>query len=135
VLVGRPGATTPLVDKPAAQAEAEEALLGRLVELNAQRAAEEARGLVRWLRPEYQHPEAAPAPRAVQAELLPAETAAPAAAAGTRPAWPKSIREQVAAVRAALAHGSQSAEAIAAHFRRSPRAAVQAVLEALEELG
>lgn len=135
VLVGRPGATTPLVDKPAAQAEAEEALLGRLVELNAQRAAEEARGLVRWLRPEYQHPEAAPAPRAVQAELLPAETATPAAAAGTRPAWPKSIREQVAAVRAALAHGSQSAEAIAARFRRSPRAAVQAVLEALEELG
>ncbi|MFN8992988.1 MAG: DNA methyltransferase, partial [Pseudomonadota bacterium] len=53
-LVGKPGATTPLPDKPAAQAAAEEELLSRLVKLNAERAAEEARGLVRWLRPEYQ---------------------------------------------------------------------------------
>ena len=29
-------------------------ILSRLVALNAERAAEEARGLVRWLRPEYQ---------------------------------------------------------------------------------
>lgn len=53
-LVGKPGATTPLPDKPAAQAAAEEELLSRLVKLNAERAAEEARGLVRWQRPEYQ---------------------------------------------------------------------------------
>ncbi|MCK7580990.1 MAG: hypothetical protein MZV65_38830 [Chromatiales bacterium] len=33
---------------------ADEALLERLVALNAERAAEEARGLVRWLRPEFQ---------------------------------------------------------------------------------
>ncbi|WP_444679623.1 hypothetical protein [Halomonas sp. E19] len=53
-LVGRPGATTPLPDKPDDQAEAEEELLMRLVSLNKQRAAEEAQGNVRWLRPEYQ---------------------------------------------------------------------------------
>jgi hypothetical protein len=39
VLVGRPGATTPLADKPAEQAQAEEELLSRLVRLNAERAA------------------------------------------------------------------------------------------------
>jgi len=55
-LVGKPGGTLPWPEKPAAQAEAEEELLQRLVALNAERAAEEARGLVRWLRPEFQDP-------------------------------------------------------------------------------
>ncbi|ODU46295.1 DNA methyltransferase [uncultured Aquimonas sp.] len=35
----------------------DEAVLERLVALNAERAAEEARGLIRWLRPEYQNPD------------------------------------------------------------------------------
>jgi hypothetical protein len=39
-----------------AQAEAVETLLERLVALNARRAAEEAAGTVRWLRPEFQDP-------------------------------------------------------------------------------
>jgi pyruvate/2-oxoglutarate dehydrogenase complex dihydrolipoamide acyltransferase (E2) component len=147
-LVGKPGATTPLPDKPEAQAAAEEELLRRLVELNAARAAEEARGLVRWLRPDYQNPGAAQAgpdgaaPEQLEAELeggaaaeadagaLPAATAAAGKAA-----WPKNMREQVAAVRAALAHQPLPSEAIAARFKRTPRAGVQAVLEALEELG
>src|SRR5690606_21265716 len=34
----------------------DEQILERLVALNAERAAEEARGLVRWLRPEFQNP-------------------------------------------------------------------------------
>lgn len=55
-LVGRPGGTLPWPEKAAAQAEAEEELLLRLVALNAERAAEEARGLVRWLRPDFQDP-------------------------------------------------------------------------------
>ncbi|HQV08849.1 MAG TPA: class I SAM-dependent DNA methyltransferase, partial [Thauera sp.] len=67
-LVGKPGATTPLPDKPEAQAAAEEELLRRLVELNAARAAEEARGLVRWLRPDYQNPGAGAALAASQSQ-------------------------------------------------------------------
>ncbi|RPE65079.1 type II restriction/modification system DNA methylase subunit YeeA [Tibeticola sediminis] len=59
-LVGRPGATTPLPDKPPEQAAAEEELLARLVACNARRAAEEARGNIRWLRPDFQAPTAAP---------------------------------------------------------------------------
>lgn len=45
----------------------DEAILERLVALDAERAAEEARGLVRWLRPEFQNPSAATIP--VQAEI------------------------------------------------------------------
>ena len=37
---------------------ADEEILARLVALNQERRAEEARGLVRWLRPEYQAPAA-----------------------------------------------------------------------------
>ena len=59
-LVGRPGATTPWPEKPEDQQEAEEQLLQRLVDLNHQRAAEEAQGKIRWLRPEYQAPEQPP---------------------------------------------------------------------------
>ena len=36
----------------------DENILERLVALNAERAAEEARGIVRWLRPEFQNPDA-----------------------------------------------------------------------------
>ena len=139
-LVGKPGATTPLPDKPEAQAAAEEELLRRLVELNAARAAEEARGLVRWLRPDYQNPGATAAtavPSQVEADLGPAEDAETAAgpALTGKAAWPKNMREQVAAVRSALAHQPLPSEAIAARFKRTPRSGVQAVLEALEELG
>ncbi|WP_323846007.1 class I SAM-dependent DNA methyltransferase [Microbulbifer magnicolonia] len=139
-LVGRPGATTPLPDKPVAQAEAEEELLSRLVALNAERAAEEARGKIRWLRPEYQNPNRNPAataaPQQAQADL--AIEQQPAAATkipeGKQP-WPKQMREQVAAVRAALTNGALPLAAIAAQFKRSPQDKVRAVLEALQELG
>ncbi|ELQ8317913.1 class I SAM-dependent DNA methyltransferase [Pseudomonas aeruginosa] len=137
-LVGKPGATTPLPDKPEAQAEAEEELLRRLVALNAERAAEEARGLVRWLRPEYQNPSAAVAPEQSEAELddtTDFESAPAAAAATGKLTWPKQMREQVAAVRQALSQSPLPADALAAQFKRSPRVAVQAVLDALEELG
>lgn len=137
-LVGRPGATTPLPDKPEDQAEAEEELLRRLVALNAERAAEEARGLVRWLRPDYQNPDnARAAPEQAEAELDGEAATVPVAAATPtgKQTWPKEMREQVAAVRAALAQGPRTAEAVAAQFKRSPVSAVKSVLEALEELG
>ncbi len=42
----------------------DETLLERLVALNAERAAEEANGTIRWLRPAFQSPDSAPAPAA-----------------------------------------------------------------------
>ena len=76
----------------------EETILQRLVALNAERAAEERRGLVRWLRPEFQNPGGA---GTVQAEADLA-TVTPTAA-GPSPAWPKTLPEQIQALRAALA--------------------------------
>lgn len=55
-LVGKPGATTPSRLKSEDQLAAEEELLARIVALNQERALEEKRGKVRWLRPEYQIP-------------------------------------------------------------------------------
>jgi hypothetical protein len=43
----------------AARAAWTDALLHRLVDLNTRRAAEEAQGTVRWLRPEFQNPDVA----------------------------------------------------------------------------
>lgn len=136
-LVGLPGATTPLPDKSEAQAEAEEELLCRLVALNAQRNAEEARGEIRWLRPAYQNPSAALPSQQAEIEVESPADPEPCSANTTagKETWPKSMREQVAAVRAALQGQSLPAESIASQFKRSPKVAIQAVLGALEELG
>ncbi len=45
------------------------------------------------------------------------------------------MREQIAAVRTALATAPQTTDQLATQFNRNPVVAVQAVLEALEELG
>ncbi|MCP5351001.1 MAG: class I SAM-dependent DNA methyltransferase, partial [Oceanospirillaceae bacterium] len=142
-LVGLPGATTPLPDKPDVQAAAEEELLQRLVALNAQRAAEEANGYIRWLRPEYQNPNqnqqtgSATAPQQTEADLAIDDNDTPVekTKAAKKPAWPKNMREQVAAVRAALAIGDLSATAIAQQFNGKAEKHVESVLAALEELG
>jgi len=99
-LVGCPGATTPWPEKPDAQLDAEEELLKRLVDLSHQRAFDEKRGLVRWLRPEYQNPQGTATTQAEAALDI------PAAAIDTDTAktpWPKTIPQQVQTLRAALA--------------------------------
>lgn len=131
-LIGKPGATTPLPDKPAEQAEAEEALLMRLVALNQQRAAEEAKGHVRWLRPAYQARDAMQAGAALSAE---AEIAAEPAAAKTKPTWPKVMLDQIEAPRALLIIGPQTTDGLASQFKRKPTKGVSQMLAALEGLG
>ncbi|MAP35286.1 MAG: SAM-dependent methyltransferase [Halomonas sp.] len=132
-LVGLPGATTPLPDKPAAQAEAEEELLMRLVALNKQRTAEEAQGKVRWLRPDYQAPEEA-APTQTELQSTTAEANAPAADK-TKATWPKDLATQVTLLRDMLAASPHSAESLAAQFKRKPLKGVNEVLSALAALG
>ncbi|MCL5426744.1 MAG: class I SAM-dependent DNA methyltransferase, partial [Gammaproteobacteria bacterium] len=132
-LVGLPGATTPLSDKPAAQAEAEEELLMRLVALNKQRAAEEAQGKVRWLRPEYQAPEeTAPTQTEMGSEATVSDTPA---AEKTKAAWPKDLASQVTQLRDMLAASPNSAESLTAQFKRKPVKGVNEVLSALAALG
>lgn len=119
---------------------ADEEILSRLVALNRERAEEESRGLVRWLRPEYQDPEGSA--RAARQAALPIaepepEAAAPTAKAGKRPPWPKSLPEQTQAVRAALASapGALTPESIAKGYLRGQAARVVELLETLALLG
>lgn len=133
-LVGLPGATTPLPDKSEAQAAAEEELLQRLVDLNSQRAAEEANGLIRWLRPEYQNPNAEVAQKQTEMAVNTEIEATPATTA-KKLKWPKEMRQQVAAVRSTLEIGDLTLEAVTQQFARNPEKHVASVLEALVELG
>lgn len=135
-LVGRPGATTPLPEKPEDQAEAEEELLQRLVDLNHQRAAEEAQGKIRWLRPEYQAPDETPEQGKLDTgdKQQPAQATA-TAASSKKPTWPKTLQAQIRAVREQLETAPMDAATLASQFKRRPEKAVTQVLDALSELG
>ena len=100
-IIGRPGATLPSQLKSEDQEAAEEELLSRLVALNVERQAEEAKGFVRWLRPDYQIPKLgakAPKPegRDEQADL---DIAVPIAASAGRPKWPAGGDDQIRLIR------------------------------------
>ncbi len=138
-LVGRPGATTPSPYKTEDQLQAEEELLTRLVALNQTRAAEEARGLVRWLRPDYQIPKLGhkvARPDGVQQEadlaILPVSD---------KPKWPSSDTEQINILVDLLrkAPAPVPPEALAATFdgRNTPkrRDRVASLLDTLTTIG
>jgi hypothetical protein len=98
----------------------DDALLERFVALNAERAAEEQRGLIRWLRPEYQIPASGrPQTRAAeQLEIDTGEEVAVAAKPGERRPWPATLPAQVKAVAEVLtaARAPLADDAIAACF-------------------
>ena len=111
-------------------------ILARLVALNKERAAEEAAGYVRWLRPDYQIPRfATPVQKArqIEAELVAAADKA------QKPALPADDTGQTAAVMAALAaaKGPLDPATLAATFRQGRRVEpkVAAVLMALARMG
>ncbi len=114
----------------------EENILARLVSLNKERAAEERRGIVHWLRRDYQIAKfGSPKEKAEQLEA----TLLAADASADKPAYPADDMAQTALVMAALANASrpQDAAAIAAGFRQGQRVApkVGAVLAALTRMG
>ncbi|MCD9046800.1 hypothetical protein [Luteimonas sp. MHLX1A] len=102
-----------------AKRDFEERVLERLVALNTERAAEEARGHVRWLRPDYQNPAGGHAATAAaeQGELVDVEDS-PAVAPVKAAPWPKQALEQVRAVADVLASSpiGLSEEDVAARF-------------------
>jgi hypothetical protein len=99
----------------------DEEVLSRLVALNHERAEEEKRGLVRWLRPDYQIPRFAKPVDTQAAKEEGAQTVADLAVdvAAQKPAFPSGAVEQTAAVFAALAASSASLDAgtLATQFR------------------
>jgi hypothetical protein len=109
-----------------------EQILANIVALNAQRRAEEESGVIRWLRPEFQAPNA-PAIQQTLGGLIPAE--APAAARGKQP-WPATLTEQVRAIKDALrATPFQTPQQIATGFKPASRTRVQEILQTLTALG
>lgn len=131
-------------------------ILERLVALNAQRAAEEAGGLIRWLRPEFQNPSAA---KQQSLDLLEDESRTPhgprggrrtphapreddptrsaGSTAGQKHTWPKGRAAQAKAVLAALRDcpAPVAGEELAQRFSRAPRETVDELLQALVALG
>jgi len=73
----------------------DDALLERLVALNAERKAEEKRGLIRWLRPEFQHPDRRSTAEQIEIEVPEEEAIEVVATKVHRAPWPKNLPEQV----------------------------------------
>ena len=110
----------------------EETILTRLVALNKERASEEARALVRYLRPEFQDP----GYRAPVATTLDLGDAAVTPVSNVIP-WPATLPEQVGAVQSILAAAPTPLGAgdVARSFKGKRAATVRPVLDALAGLG
>lgn len=109
----------------------DEDILFRLVALNKTRAEEEARGHIRWLRPDYQNPTGAKASKGKTTEMDLGLTAKIEKAP-----WPKSLPDQIAAVRHALEEmGEATPEQIARRFVRARTTSVRPLLDSLAALG
>lgn len=111
----------------------DEAILEWLVALNRERAEEERRGLVRWLRPEYQAPRAkAAAP--VQEEMA-VGVAVAVPAAGTP--WPKALPDQFRALARLLEQAGEpiDVKVAAKSFKGAKRERVAELLQTLVALG
>ncbi len=116
-------------------------ILGKLVALNKERAEEEKRGLVRWLRPDYQIPRFG---KGADKQAAAEEGAQVAATLDIiekvqLPSFPSGAVEQTAAVFAALASANAplDAKAIAAQFKKSKisEKKIADVLSSLARLG
>jgi hypothetical protein len=110
------------------------------VALNKERAAEEARGLVRWLRPEYQIPLFGTPKEKAELDLVGVATGQEAeAATAAKSSFPADDVAQTAAVMALLASANvpRDAISIASSFKQGRRnlPKVEAVLAALTRMG
>ena len=131
----------------------DEEILERLVALNHERAAEEAAGKVRWLRPEFQNPQG---PQKTQQTLIAAEEeeeeesdkgqgasakgkkkGAKAAGTPAKAVWPATLPERFQAIRQALTARGKPAtpEEIATGFSRAKKDQVAEILETLVTVG
>ena len=130
----------------------DEEILERLVALNHERAAEEAAGKIRWLRPEFQNPQSGE-PTKTQQTFAEADEdeddsedepkakgkkkPTPKPAKATKADWPATSTERYRAVRQALTTHAKPATAadIANQFSRANIAHVAKILETLVDVG
>lgn len=117
----------------------EEDILSRLVAVNSERAGEESRGDVRWLRPEYQVPRFGTATEKAELDLAGGEMRVETPTRKGKENWPADDIGQTAAVMAALASATAplNADAIAVRFKQGRKCArsVHAVLASLARMG
>ena len=135
----------------------DEEILERLVALNHERAEEEKRGIIRWLRPEFQNPTGGKT--AVQPELelegdsadeedsaeetsgtgkMKKKTTTKAVTTkATKTPWPKTLPQQVAAVRQMLQQQSapSTSAAVAKQFKAAKANTVEELLDTLVAIG
>ncbi|MEO6244604.1 MAG: class I SAM-dependent DNA methyltransferase, partial [Opitutaceae bacterium] len=126
----------------------DEEILARVVALNAARAAEEAKGQIRWLRPDFQKPLFA----GEKQSSLGLDDSAPTAGKTKNPTaagqskiknrkskipWPKTLAERVRAIETALAAEEKPATAadLATRFARADPAVIAEILQTLVTLG
>jgi hypothetical protein len=121
-------------------------ILERLVALNAERAAEETRGQIRWLRPEWQQKvEGGGGTVGREAEPEQSHLALPPLAPTThhlpptssRCPWPQALPDQVRVLRELLSAqpGAVSADALARQLTRARADRVEELLQTLVTLG
>lgn len=123
---------------PATLSDAE--ILDRLVTLNAQRAEEEKRGIIHWLRPDYQS--ASQKATSGEQDELALKSKKPVKAkaqkqASTKEPWPKPLADRIRATEAALHAAGRPVTAadLTPHFTRAKPADLQEILESLSALG
>jgi hypothetical protein len=111
---------------------ADEEILTRLVTLNRTRAAEEAKGHIRWLRPEYQAPDyQAPVTQSLDLGDGPAYTG------DNVIPWPVALPDQVSAIQSVLAASPTplAPQDVARAFKGKRASSVRPVLDALAGIG
>ncbi len=124
-----------------------EEILERLVALHDERVAEEKRGLIRWLRPDYQiprfAPEQAPASLALDESRAPTSKRSkkaaaidePSPTATALPTWPDTAVEQIGAISALLAQRPMTAAEASGAFAGARKELVARHLETLALMG
>ncbi len=124
----------------------DEEILQRLVDLNHERAEEESRGLIRWLRPEFQNPTTGPAPsKQTEFEIEDDEDQASTKKSKSTKAkvkiekqpWPKTLPERMVAIQSALHRhdGPAEPDKVAAYYARANKTEVALLLETLAAVG
>jgi len=109
-------------------------ILEQLVALHDERVREEQARRARWLRPDYQIPRFGKGVEAPAPELALPE-AARAAQAAAKPSWPRTVVEQITAIKQALAIEALTGDEVAARFVGAKADIVRRHVEILEVMG
>lgn len=115
---------------------ADEEILQRLVDLNQERADEESRGIIRWLRPDFQNPDSTTQTSFTGSDEKAKPVKTVAAKIKKQP-WPKKLPDRMVAIQTALQRHAAPADVkqVAAYYTRAKTNDVGELLETLVAVG